>query len=113
MCAMWGHTPGGRHLRLGENRAKSSRGASGMPRLRTEELQARPGSEQNIHGAVFQRTLHVPDLFVYMTSNPVNNRGAANKRQPGTFSVGCRFLHLGLPSALLCPALLRGSPAVF
>ena len=77
------------------------------------ELQARPGSEQNIHGAVFQRTLHVPDLFVYMTSNPVNNRGAANKRQPGTFSVGCRCLHLGLPSALLCPALLRGSPAVF
>ena len=77
------------------------------------ELQARPGSEQNIHGAVFQRTLHVPDLFVYMTSNPVNNRGATNKRQPGAFSVGCRCLHLGLPSALLCPALLRGSPAVF
>lgn len=40
-----------------------------------ELQQARPGSEQDTHGAIFQRTLHVPDLFVYMTSNPVNNLG--------------------------------------
>lgn len=38
-----------------------------------ELQQACPGSEQNIHGAIFQRTLHVLDLFVYMTSDPVNN----------------------------------------
>ena len=62
---------------------------------------------------LFFRGLSMFQTSVYMTSNPVNNRGAANKRQPGAFSVGCRCLHLGLPSALLCPALLRGSPAVF
>ena len=87
------------------------------------ELQARPGSEQRSfrHAqaqnrtsmGLFFRGLSMFQTSVYMTSNPVNNRGAANKRQPGAFSVGCRCLHLGLPSALLCPALLRGSPAVF
>lgn len=38
-----------------------------------ELQQACPGSEQNIHGAIFQRTLHVLDLFVYTTSDPPNN----------------------------------------
>ena len=99
MCHVGGHMPGGGHLRLGENQAKSSRGASGTPRLRTEELQARPGSEQNIHGAIFQGTVHIPDLFVYMTSNPVNNPGPPTSagREPSPWVVGasiwaCRAL---------------------
>ena len=73
MCAMWGHTPGGRHLRLGENRAKSSRGASGTPRLRTGELQARPGSEQRSfrHAQAQNRTsmgLFFRGLSMFQTS---------------------------------------------
>ena len=63
MRACGGHTPGGGGPRLRENQAESSR----------ELQQACPGSEQNIHGAIFQRTLLVLDLFVYMTSDPVNN----------------------------------------
>lgn len=49
--------------------------ASGRTKLSPpgELQQACPGSEQNIHGAVFQRTLHVLDLFVCMTSDPVDN----------------------------------------
>lgn len=94
-----GHTPGGGGLLLGENWAESSRGASaGTPRLRREHPRG-----------YFQRTLHVPDLFVYMTSNPVNNLGlpTSTSREPSPWVV-----HLGWPSALLCPALLRGSFAV-
>ena len=55
-----------------------------------ELQQARPGSEQNTHGAIFQRTLHVPDLFVYMTSNPVNNLGlpTSASREPSPWVVG-------------------------